>query len=63
MTTYLGAEGLDPSVCGDGLRIADGWEAFAAETARAADAGANLPPPSFIEAYDWDAIVGRIRLL
>lgn len=63
VTTRLGAEGLDLSACGDGLRIADGWEAFAAETARAADAGANVPPVSFIEAYDWDAIVGRMRLL
>ncbi len=61
VSTSIGAEGIDRSVCGDLLSIADDWEAFVArlpgnpslESSRAVPAG-------FLDMYSWANIVRRI---
>jgi glycosyltransferase involved in cell wall biosynthesis len=61
VSTSIGAEGIDRSVCGDLLSVVDGWDAFAAI---AATVMANEPrrvPPGFVERYSWESIVHAIR--
>jgi hypothetical protein len=63
VTTTRGAEGIDAAMCGPALRIADGWDAFARATAAAAHDERVAPSDAFVATHDWDAIVGRMRLL
>ena len=62
VTTSIGAEGLDLAVCEPALSVADGWGAFADTVRRAVTMDRMPPSRSFLEAYDWRAIVERIRL-
>jgi glycosyltransferase involved in cell wall biosynthesis len=61
VSTAAGAEGIDRSVCGDLLTVADGWDAFVeAISAVSAPASRNVPAP-FIDMYSWAHIAMRVR--
>ncbi len=59
VSTTIGAEGIDRSVCGDLLAIADTWDAFAAAVATPPDRR-SAPPSGFIDTYSWTNIVNRL---
>ncbi len=62
ITTTVGAEGLDLTACGPALLIADNWDDFATAVRERADGQRMLPPPRFVETYDWQCIVERMPL-
>ncbi len=64
ISTSLGAQGIDPAICGGLLRVTDDWEAFAdlaldAPTTLAA--ASREPPRSFLDEYEWHNIVSRLQ--
>ena len=64
VSTSIGAQGIDPAICGGLLRVTDDWEAFVhlALDARAAPAMASREPPrSFLDEYEWHNIVSRLQ--
>lgn len=59
VSTSLGAEGLDRSLLGDYLWVADGWEAFAQAVRQRLEEPVGPLPEGFARAYDWQVIVDR----
>lgn len=59
VSTSVGAEGLDRSVLGDALVVADGWDAFAAAVDVARLRGAIEVPADFADRYAWRSVFER----
>jgi glycosyltransferase involved in cell wall biosynthesis len=59
VSTSIGAEGIARQPCGELLRIADGWDAFAGAVASVGVKPGNVPAP-FLDMYSWSNIVGRV---
>ena len=60
VSTTLGAEGIDPGVCGGLLSVVDGWEAFVARVLADRPVKPGNVPAGFLDLYSWASIVGRI---
>lgn len=60
VSTSIGAEGIDRFACGDLLRIADDWDAFAAYAASVPPVKGGNAPAGFLDMYSWANIVRRI---
>jgi hypothetical protein len=60
VSTTVGAEGIDRSVCGGLLTVADGWDAFTEALAAAYVKQGNVPA-GFLDMYSWASIVSRIE--
>ena len=64
VSTSIGAQGIDPAICGGLLRVTDDWEAFvrlALDAPPALAAASREPPRSFLDEYEWHNIVSRLQ--
>jgi glycosyltransferase involved in cell wall biosynthesis len=59
VSTSVGAEGIDRSVCGALLTVTDDWREFAAEVESASLVKPGNVPAGFLDMYSWAGIVGR----
>ncbi|OYU95109.1 MAG: hypothetical protein CFE21_12445 [Bacteroidetes bacterium B1(2017)] len=62
ISTKTGAEGIDPSVCGNNLRIAENgnWEEYANLVNQQLDSPTNNLPQAFFETYSWSGIIANL---
>ena len=61
ISTSLGAEGIDKSICGDRLIIADDWNKFSEEIiSLAKNPRKDRIPEKFVERYSWENIVNNL---
>jgi glycosyltransferase involved in cell wall biosynthesis len=59
VSTTLGAQGVDPALCGGLLDLSDEWEQFA-ELALQPPVRRDAAPDAFVKAFDWRSIVSRL---
>ncbi len=64
ISTQTGAEGIDPSVCGNNLIICQNqhWDEFATAVRKQVEHGHNVIPQRFYETYSWSGIIQKLML-
>ncbi len=62
ISTQTGAEGIDPTVCGNNLIICTNkdWDAFVNAIIKQLTQGRNKIPASFYETYSWSNIIEKL---
>jgi hypothetical protein len=63
ISTAIGAEGIDPKVCSDYLKIAAGenpWDDFVKLVVQQLSAEPSSFPNAFFETYSWSGIIEKL---